>query len=213
LEGAAVTYGINGNTILSDPSGIACFNTEATQKGTDYTFRAELLKVTTREGKKSVIDCSYFGRDSENLYWNYIFTDRSMYKPNDTVNLWGFVKNRYTNEEIRNLTIELNKGYYSGTPIIKQSIDVSKGFFNFRLKLPMLEQGGYILQVKSGDTVISSTYISVYSYTKPSYKIEITKDKQAVFPGQEVNFNIKASFFEGTGVSNLKVNYFIQIIT
>jgi hypothetical protein len=210
LEGAAVTYGINGNTILSDPSGIACFNTEATQKGTDYTFRAELLKVTTREGKKSVIDCSYFGRDSENLYWNYIFTDRSMYKPNDTVNLWGFVKNRYTNEEIRNLTIELNKGYYSGTPIIKQSIDVSKGFFNFRLKLPMLEQGGYILQVKSGDTVISSTYISVYSYTKPSYKIEITKDKQAVFPGQEVNFNIKASFFEGTGVSNLKVNYFIQ---
>ena len=42
---------------------------------------------------------------------------------------------------------------------------------------------------------------------KPSYKLTIEKDKQAVFIGDKVNFKLNAAFFEGTGVSNLNVIY------
>ena len=37
--------------------------------------------------------------------------------------------------------------------------------------------------------------------------MQIEKDKQAVFIGDKVNFKLNAAFFEGTGVSNLNVNY------
>ncbi|MDP4183522.1 MAG: alpha-2-macroglobulin, partial [Bacillota bacterium] len=111
------------------------------------------------------------------------------------------------------LTVTLDKGYgFNSTqePLIKKIIDVKDGFYEGDIKLPTLEPGGYNLEIKHDDTLISSMFVKVYNYTKPSYKIDITKDKKAIFPGQEVNFGIKSSFFEGTGVANLKVDYFID---
>jgi uncharacterized protein YfaS (alpha-2-macroglobulin family) len=94
-----------------------------------------------------------------------------MYQPDDTINIWGFLKNRYNNETIKEVTLELNNGYRSQDPILKKTIDVSNGFYESNIKLPMLDAGGYNLQIKHKDIIISSTYISVYKYTKPSYKL------------------------------------------
>jgi hypothetical protein len=210
IEGASVVFSGSTASNLTDAKGIAYFDTPFEKKGTDYTYKPQFIKVTTKEGNISVLDSTSHESQMEEYYWNYIYTDRSMYQPDDTISLWGFMKNRYKSETIKELTIELDKGYRSENPIIKQRVDVSNGFYEASVKLPMLEPGGYNLEIKHNNISISRTYVTVYNYTKPSYKIDITKDKKAIFPGQEVNFNIKSSFFEGTGVSNLKLDYFIQ---
>jgi len=210
IEGAKVSYSGKSDSYLSDAKGIAYFDTPIEKMSNDYRYNPQLITVVTKEGNKSVFKLNSYGNEAREYYWSYLYTDRSMYQPDDTISLWGFLKNRYNNETIKEVTLELNNGYRSRDLILKKTIDVSKGFYESSIKLPMLDAGGYNLQIKHKDIIISSTYISVYKYTKPSYKIDISKDKQAVFPGEEVTFNTKSSFFEGTGVSNLKVDYLIQ---
>ncbi|KNY26851.1 stalk domain-containing protein [Pseudobacteroides cellulosolvens] len=210
IEGAKVSYSDKSGSYLSDAKGIAQFDTPFAKPSNDYKYTPQLITVSTKEGNKSVFECSSYGGEAREQYWSCLYTDRAMYQPEDTISLWGFLKNRYEKETIKELTVELNNGYRSQDPILRKTIDVSNGFYEASIKLPMLDAGGYNLQIKHKDLSISSTYVSVYKYTKPSYKIDITKDKQAVFPGEEVNYSIKSSFFEGTGVSNLKLNYFIQ---
>ncbi|HEY9059595.1 MAG TPA: stalk domain-containing protein [Pseudobacteroides sp.] len=210
IEGAKVVLSDKTGSYISDSKGIAYFDTPVEPKNNDFSYKPQFITVTTKEGNISIYESSSYDRESYEKYWSYIYTDRSMYQPDDNISLWGFVKNRYNKESIKELTIELNKGYGLDTPIIRQRVDVTEGFYNGNLKLPMIEPGGYNLEIKHKNVAISNTYINVQNYTKPSYKIDITKDKEAIFPGQEVNFNIKSSFFEGTGVSNLKLEYFIQ---
>lgn len=210
IEGAKISYSGKNETYISDANGIAYFDTPIEKMSNDYRYNPQLITVVTKEGNKSVFRLNSYVGEPREYYWSYLYTDRSMYQPDDTINIWGFLKNRYNNETIKEVTLELNNGYRSQDPILKKTIDVSNGFYESNIKLPMLDAGGYNLQIKHKDIIISSTYISVYKYTKPSYKLDISKDKQAVFPGEEVNFNIKSSFFEGTAVSNLKVDYFIR---
>ncbi|MCX7746049.1 MAG: stalk domain-containing protein [Clostridia bacterium] len=210
LEGASITLE-NGSTYTSDSKGIASFDTPEASQNTDWkAAQAELLKITTKEGVSSIIRYGYNSYMEKEQYWKYLFTDRNIYKPDDTVSLWGFVKNRYTAENISALTLELNKGYRSDSPVVTQNLQVKSGLYEAKLKLPMLEPGSYVLTVKHGESILDNTYLSIENYAKPSYKIEISKDKEAVFAGEEVTFNAKALFFEGTGVSNLKTNYFIS---
>ncbi|MDP4181531.1 MAG: Ig-like domain-containing protein, partial [Bacillota bacterium] len=213
MEGALVAFSDLGSSGVTDSKGIAYLDTPTKDKNEDYNYKPQYVKITTKEGYISVLDYSSYGSQPSEFYWNYFYTDRSMYQPDDTINFWGFLKNRYKDEEVNGLTVTLDKGYgFNSTqePLIKKIIDVKDGFYEGEIKLPTLEPGGYNLEIKRDDTLISSMFVKVYNYTKPSYKIDITKDKQAIFPGQQVNFGIKSSFFEGTGVANLKVDYFID---
>jgi hypothetical protein len=174
--------------------------------------------VTTKEGKSSLLDCSSYSYNDGNKYWSYFFTDRGMYKSDDTINVWGYIKNRYEDEDIDYLSLEISQRnyyyYYSSsnnsTSIIKKTIDVNDSFFEGTVKLPDLPEGYYYISLKKGNKTIINKSIRVENYTKPSYKLEVTKDKKAIFVDDEANFNIKASFFEGTGVSNLDVSYSVS---
>ncbi len=84
---------------------------------------------------------------------------------------------------------------------VTKTVTVEQGFFDGQLALPNLKEGGYQLLVKRGDEVISSTYIQVENYMKPSYKIEAEKDHEALFVGDTLEYTIATNFFEGTPVS------------
>ncbi|MHB1484168.1 MAG: Ig-like domain-containing alpha-2-macroglobulin family protein [Saccharofermentanales bacterium] len=159
---------------------------------------------------------------NSNDYWRYIQLDRPLYKPNDTVSFWGFIKNRYSDEQIKTVTAQISKGGYypsygrgswsifpafTNEPVAKTTLDLSDGAFNGQLVLPYLEKGNYTLQIKSGEEIIASSSIAVDNYTKPAYKIEIEKDKKAVFWYEPVEFTVKTAFFEGTKVPGLDVKY------
>ncbi|NLM74972.1 MAG: alpha-2-macroglobulin [Clostridiaceae bacterium] len=218
---------ITEKSAKTDKDGIAVLPTAFADNNTE-DFRLLLYEVTTSDQKKSLINAgyiygpAYIDSPSGGLYWRYLQTDRTLYKPYDTVEFWGFIKSRTDEATPRKVTVELLQGGYypmrgAGSffmPFMSNSLETltlntENGFFEGSLKLPDLDPGSYNLQVKDGDKVISSTYFSVENYVKPQYKLEISGNKNAVFTGEEIVFEIKASFFEGIPVSNIPVRYSI----
>lgn len=177
-------------------------------------------KITKDNQNALAIKYPYYTYYSNpNIFWKYLQTDRNLYQPDDTVELWGFLQNRYRKENIDEITLEINNRRWffydfrfigEEMPLVTQKVKVKDGFFNGKLKLPNLESGGYQIEVKFKDEIIASSYVKVEKYVKPEYKIEILTDKKAVFAGEKINFITKTMFFEGTPVANLDVNYNIS---
>jgi uncharacterized protein YfaS (alpha-2-macroglobulin family) len=221
----------------TDASGIASFVLpEETESSKDTGLSMNYFRVSAPDGRSAVLNCIapyynyYYGMDNSDLYWDYLQTDRNIYKPNDTIHLWGLLKNRYSDEQIGEVTLEIGEGYHwfmpyaeddggmrggyklhyfpmESQPMLKQTLKVENGIFKGEVDLPWLQPGGYQLTVKKGSTTIASTYLTVENYSKPAYKLDITKNKEAVFTGEEIRYNIRSSFFEGTAVPDLQVDY------
>lgn len=216
-----------GKSQKTDRSGLAKL------PNADYSDDSEdpqltLFKVTTSDGKASLINAGYYyGNDSiysYGLYWQYIQTDRTLYKPNDTVEFWGFIKSRIDGSFPNEVTVELScGGYYFpmrsssmqffmpfiSNPLETIKLNTESGFFEGSLKLPSLDPGSYTISVKDGDKVITSSWFSVDNYIKPQYELKIESDKNAVFTGEDINLTIKAVFFDGTPVANIPLKYSI----
>jgi hypothetical protein len=150
-------------------------------------------------------------------YWKYLYLDRELYQPGDAVNFWGVLAPRGKSETpVQEVTLELmgNYGpYYEGaevSPILSQKIAVKDKTYSGQMKLPILNPGYYYLQIKTGDTVLLSRGFSVETYQKPPYELSLKQDKKAIFSGETLNFQAKATFFEGTPVPGVELNYYIQ---
>ena len=82
-----------------------------------YEYLPVIYTIISKEGKQAAgISGAGFGYHYKppvsSLYWNFLQLDRNLYKPDDYVNLWGFIKNRYSNEKISELTVELSQPNY-----------------------------------------------------------------------------------------------------
>lgn len=217
-----------GQKARTDKLGLAWL--EGTSAGKDPA-KMDFYKITTNDGKVSLLNAGYpdmpsDDSDTESLNWHYLQTDRTLYQPDDLVQFWGFVKSRLDGASPDRVTIELSEGryFYSaydsfvraflpfvlGKPLETFTLDVKDGFFEGDLQLPLLAPGSYNLTVKSEGKVLASTYIRVENYVKPQYRLTITSDKKAVFAGEPIHFTIRASFFDGTPVSNVPIRYSID---
>lgn len=221
-----------GKKVRTDRNGLA--RLDGTSAGKDPA-KMDIYKITTSDGRVSLLNAGYiytpydYGGDSYGLNWRYLQTDRTLYKPDDLVQFWGFVKSRLDNTSPDKVTIELSEGGYyypvfdsfvrsflpfiMGKPLETFTLDVKDGFFSGELQLPVLDPGHYNLVVKSEGKILASTYIQVENYVKPQYKLTITSDKKAVFVGEKINLTITASFFDGTPVSNVPIRYAINGFT
>ena len=216
-----------GKGFITDISGLAKLPSSVKNKDDD-TYALQLFRVTTTDGKVSLINNGYtngyYNRSNSGLNWQYVQTDRTLYKPDDTVEFWGFTKSRVDGSSPNTVTVELARGgYYFPMrstimgyffPTISNAIETltlkaEGGFYDGSIKLPDLEPGSYSITIKDGDKILSNTYLNVENYIKPQYKLEITSDKDAVFVDEEITFTVKASFFDGTPVSNVPLRYYI----
>jgi len=123
MSEAKVTLESLNKTFITDEKGASIFDTKSLKEvdavdanannkqaiwhgdilGNDY------LTVTTKDGFSSILFCGGNSSEVDNNYWNHFQTDRNLYQPTDTVKVWGYAKNRYANEEIKNLQKRLYK--------------------------------------------------------------------------------------------------------
>lgn len=150
-------------------------------------------------------------------YWKYLYLDRELYQPEDTVHFWGVLaprgKNNAHSEEITLKLMGSSGPYYEGaeiSPILTQKIAVSNKTFSGEMKLPVLKPGYYYIELQAGDTVLLSRGFEVDTYQKPSYQLTLDQDKRAIFAGESTGIQAKTSFFEGTAVPELKLTYHIE---
>lgn len=226
---ASAQITIGNETVTTGEDGVAIFDT--VEDKTDDPVKNELKYFLVKSGNdellliknqyRTYIESQYAMED----YWKYFQTDRNLYKPDDLVQFWGYVKNRFDNESPEKITVEIAEGSYWGIytakilnywfpsiqkPLVTINVPVERGFFEGEFQLPGLSPGSYQITVKSGNDIINSHYISVENYVKPAYKMTVEKDKKAIFLGETVNFTIIPAFFEGTPLPSLDVTYNIS---
>jgi len=192
----------------------------------EYLETTGNLLVAAPDGRKALVPLSnvsgygssgYYAYGgylpSGDLYWHYISTDRPLYLPTDTVRFWGVAHRREEAVTSEELTVELTGYDYFGffhQPVTIAQANVSTsslGTFSGELSFSGLSPGNYLLRVKSGEQVIDTAYVDVETYTKPAYKIDVVPSRRAVFAGEEIDFDIDASFFEGSPVPQLRLGW------
>lgn len=142
-------------------------------------------------------------------YWSYLYLDRPIYQPTDTVRFWGLLRDRDDLNKTQPITISLSRSdyldyNYNPVTIYEKDYQTSNlGTFIGDIPLPKLNPGFYTIDIKINDKVIISSGFSVETYTKPAYQLTLESAKNAIIAGDPIDLSGKASFFEGTPVGNL----------
>lgn len=147
-------------------------------------------------------------------YWNYLSTDRYVYRPSDTINFWGVVKGR--DESLTNDRVKVSLsggGYYyydffagdnlASTDVVVSNFDTVKGALNFE----GIDPGFYTLQVEKNDKIISTSSLQIVDFETPAYQLIVTPNRDSMYAGESVDIKVEAKFFDGTPVPNLEIFY------
>ena len=145
-----------------------------------------------------------FGSAGNDDYWSVLQLDRSLFQRSDTVNFWGFVQRREAGAAVRHIEATITTW---GGVMHRQSFPVTNGMFAGEISLPHLDPGSYSLHIYLDNQILTSTWFVVEDFVKPPYQMLVTRDVNAVFLGEQVNFNVRTEFFEGTPVPELAIEY------
>lgn len=141
------------------------------------------------------------------MYWAYLYVDRTQYQPTDTVKFWGIVRER-NKEKPEKLRLRL---LVDGGTRYEQTIETSEngtvigeipmnnwqgseyGSASYRLSLASAE-GEY-----EGED-IASRYFFVMEYDKKSYKIDAASNRKGYFSGEKAVFSGNVGYYDGTRI-------------
>jgi len=221
LEGATVEMygggaigrtGLDGLLIAATPSAI---RDATTNPGTprDTLF----LAVRASGGRSLLIPVGLSGQGRawsdaiQDRYWRFMATDRQVFRQTDTVNVWGFVRERDTGRMPGDLELRLMSDWgYGGTddPPPISSVAVSPdaaGAFAESISFSDLPYGSYSVQLWSGDDQIANAWFSVAQIRKPAYQLEVETDRHVLLAGDRVTLSARATFFDGTAVPGVRL--------
>ncbi|MBD3362830.1 hypothetical protein GF362_03865 [Candidatus Dojkabacteria bacterium] len=227
---ATIQLQMSGSSVhKTNEQGIAEFDTPKELKD---TYRSYVFKIKGEAGQVVIPttdsyygyyggynyyydeDYYYYGNESQD-YWSYVYTDRDLYKPTDTVSFWGLAKKRYGSDNTE-LTVKVTKSgyfdyYYNPVSIYSKRIEVSEnGTFTDQVPLMNLQTGYYTISIyDENEQLIIEDGFRVETYTKPAYKISLDSNKEAYFWDEEIKIDGKTEFFEGTPVANIPLEYTI----
>ncbi len=139
----------------------------------------------------------------------HFFTDRSVYRPGQTVHFKGIIL-RYRNEErsvLSNVTekVELMD---VNSRVVQEAEFTTNDFGSFSGSFILPESGitgNYRLQTSRG-----SHYFSVEEYKRPTFSVSLTAPDSAHLPGDRVTFRGKAENLSGFPLQNAKVKYSVE---
>lgn len=202
VNGAKVELIDTGKSFTTNQDGIA--EIEFPQLGEEG--KSYIVKVSTSEGKSLISELFSYSKRVE--YWSVFDTDRPLYQPTDTLHFWGFAKQINTGKPVEDLKVKLYKDWgatlVDEIPVTNETATTFNGAYEFK----NLPPGSYELVVSNGDERITSKFIEISNYTKPSYEIDVESSKRAVFADEEVTFSIDSHFFDGTPVPDMQLGYF-----
>ena len=134
--------------------------------------------------------------------WSLLFTDRSLFRRDDTIAAWGYVRGRLdgrvpSSVEIR--IIRQDAVDLDNPPVIERTTvsPDAMGAYNASLKLVGVPLGNYAVQALADGRVATSTWVQVTVIRKPTYELSITPDHFAIVSGTPVPASLEARFFDG----------------
>lgn len=138
----------------------------------------------------------------------FIYTDRPVYKPGDSVFFKGIVRNfNHDSYHVTSGTGTIDLETDAGGIVLQDiAVDVNNGSFAGELQLPSEQnvyRGNYSLVLNfKGERF--ATELSLESYKKPPFKVSISTDKKIYFNKETVQVSIQARYYHGVPLANAK---------
>ncbi len=211
-----------GKSVKSDRNGLAVLDVPNSRDSSSFFL------ITPASGPVYIAELAnyqyqpyysyYDGTDIIDHYWSYIYLDKDVFLPTDKINIWGIFKPRDGKDSQKDAVLELIRyNYYSSgdsepSVLASQNVEISpNGAYTGTLAISNYNPGSYEVRLRIGDQIMQTRYLQIIEYTKPVYKIDVTKDKNYMYAWDSVNFNFLTSFFEGTPVSGVELDYYYSI--
>ncbi len=236
VEGAEIKF--DGFSLITRPDGLAVCDDAVFDEERSHTRNYEIIRqghpvyyATIGGSYYSYYysDYDYYGygyndfspKGIQDEYWGYLFTDRNLYMPNDTVRIWGMLSGKDGNTAPEKVTVSLssqNTYNYFGSKgyniVDEQEVTITgPNTFLADISYENLSDGYYRIEVAGENRILLSKNIRVNKYTKPIYTVKTTLDKQHVEYGEKLELNLETKFFEGTPVNGMNFNYYIDNIS
>ena len=147
-----------------------------------------------------------------NKYNVFLYTERPVYRPGQTVYFKGIIRQKEKSEWIvyKNKYIPIKVTDSRGNTIFSDSILTNEfGTINGEIKIEKEFPLGYYWIESKIEGANYSTGFEVQEYKKPEYKVDITFDKKYYIKGEQLQAKIKANYYFGNPVANAKVEYFV----
>ena len=140
----------------------------------------------------------------------YIKFDRDTFKAGETLNVWGFVKDRRDIETKEcTLTIESSS---DGAVFEERLVELDEfGTFKEAFDLTNYTSGSYYLSVYANGNQTSEKWFEIRDYETNSYDVSMSLDKRNVRAGEKITCSLNVKLFDGTPLENIRYNAKIEI--
>jgi alpha-2-macroglobulin len=144
----------------------------------------------------------------------YLYTDRPIYRPGDTVHYRGIVREndygRYNLPRSQPLTLAVDYGSYfeSGSRFFEVTVTPdANGNFSGEFSLPAEAQLGSYRMTFAERDIETDLSFTVAEYRAPEFLVSATAEQTELLRGQAVDVVIEAAYFFGGPATDLEVNW------
>jgi uncharacterized protein YfaS (alpha-2-macroglobulin family) len=143
---------------------------------------------------------------------SYIYTDRPIYRPAQSVFFKGILRQWTTNgyKLLDSKTVNVVVEDPNNAKLFEKDLPLSdRGTFSGQIDLgDEAPLGSYNITASVGEAK-SSGYFEVQEYKKPEFKVTVKGPKEFAAVGEKVRFTVNANYFFGAPVTNADVHYYI----
>ncbi|MFA5936046.1 MAG: alpha-2-macroglobulin family protein [Patescibacteria group bacterium] len=214
MTGAAVR--LKDSTVTTGDDGVARLNTPSELVATSTDGVAAIAEITSgsltalvpleKSGGNMPFDFGWNGTPSaHDTTWGYVFTDRPLYRINDSLSFFGLAQDRDSHRAAEGLTVELRRQgfleFWNRKEKVYTSVAVTAdefGFIRGELNWDLLAPGYYTVSVKRDGKEVMSRGIEVRDVVKPAYTIDVLPKKSSIYGGETIEGQVKATLFDGS---------------
>jgi hypothetical protein len=185
-----------------------------------------VLKVTSAAGDTVLVPfdvggdgIAYRGEWSEktsaadDTYWAMLFTDRDLYRTDDRIEVWGYLRGRDdarvpAGVELRLVSPAVGDSLRQPSIASASATPGASGAFTAALPVAGVPVGSYQVQAVVDGRVVVARWVTVSVIRKPPYQLQLSTDRRAVLATETVKVTAAATFFDGTPVPSLGLQLF-----
>ena len=156
-----------------------------------------------------------YGYSIPNPTFTYLYTDRPIYRPGDTLYFKGIMRaadyGRYALPEPQTVELRIGTNFYAESGGLDESMEVevnADGIFYGEYVIPEdVTLGSYALFIPDGSDTRRT--FTIAEYRKPEFQVLMAADKDEALRGETVDVTLDAEYFFGGTPAGLAVNYSI----
>ncbi len=147
---------------------------------------------------------------------SYIYTDRPLYRPGDTVNFKAAVFSRENGLPVQSNLESVTVSVYSdpgmsgiSTTLFREVLNLSRfGTLEGSVAIPENAPTGYYrIELTQDEQLIDVLYFDVAEYRKPEIELQVELNAENILTGDDLMAEIQADYYFGVPASGLSVSW------